>query len=138
MFVRALISTYEKKDDIVIPASAIKRKENETFVYVVTKEGPRAKPAETAVRKKAAAGRPWWDFGKTKKKEDAQDVLEPVEKLPEYGTVEVRKVEPGYTTQDLIEVREGLKEDELIIVEAQEDFKDKSRVEISEVQEGLI
>jgi hypothetical protein len=31
-----------------------------------------------------------------------------------------------------------LKEDELIVSEIQEDFKDKARVEISEVQEGLV
>ena len=138
MFVRALISTYEKKDDIVIPASAIKRKENETFVYVVTREEPKAKPAETAGQKKSAANKAWWDFGKTKKKEEPPPGPVSKEKAPEYGTVEVRKIELGYTTQDLLEVREGLKEDELIVVEAQEEFKDKSRVEISEVQEGLI
>ena len=138
MFVRALISTYEKKDDIVIPASAIKRKENETFVYAVTREEPKAKAAETVSQKKSATKKAWWDLGKTKKKEDPQAGPESKEKAPEYGTVEVRKVELGYTTQDLLEVREGLKEDELIIVEVQEELKDKSRVEISEVQEGLI
>lgn len=137
MFVRALISTYEKKDDIVIPASAIKRKENETFVYVVTREEPKAKASEATDQKKPAAKKAWWDFGKTKK-EAAQAAPESKEKPPEYGTVEARKVELGYTTQDLLEVREGLKEDELIIVEVQEEYKDKSRVEISEVQEGLI
>jgi hypothetical protein len=41
-------------------------------------------------------------------------------------------------TQDLVEVDDGLAEDDLIIVEVQEEFKDKSKVEISEVQEGLI
>jgi hypothetical protein len=41
-------------------------------------------------------------------------------------------------TQDLVEVEEGLQEDELIVVEIQEELKDKARVEIMEVQEGLI
>ena len=41
-------------------------------------------------------------------------------------------------TQDLVEVEDGLAEDELIVIEIQEEFKDKSRVEISEVQEGLL
>jgi len=138
MFVRALISTYEKKDDIVIPASAIKRKENETFVYVITKEEPRAKSAEATGQKKTAAKKAWWDLGKAKKKEEAVSTPESREKAPEYGTVEVRKIELGYTTPDLLEVREGVAEDELIVVEVQEEFKDKARVEISEVQEGLI
>jgi hypothetical protein len=60
------------------------------------------------------------------------------EKPIEYGTIEVRKIKPGYITQDAFEVEEGLKEDESIVSEVQEDFKDKARVEIAEVQEGLI
>ena len=54
------------------------------------------------------------------------------------GTVEIRKVKPGYMTQDLVEIEDGLQEDELIVIEIQDEFKDKARVEISEVQEGLI
>lgn len=137
MFVRALISTYEKKDVIVIPASALKRKENETFVYVVTKEAPKKAEAEPMKDRKAAAKKSWWDFGKPKKKEEPKGP-EVKEKAPEFGTVEVRKVKLGYTTQDLLEVDEGLKEDDIIIVEVAEEYKDKARVEISEVQEGLI
>jgi hypothetical protein len=41
-------------------------------------------------------------------------------------------------TQDLIEVEEGLKEDDLVVIESQEDFKDKAAVEIMETQEGLV
>ena len=37
----------------------------------------------------------------------------------------------------LVEIDEGLKEDEMVIVEVSEEFKDKARVEIAEVQEGL-
>ncbi len=59
------------------------------------------------------------------------------EKEAELGTIEVRKVKLGYMTQDLVEIEEGLKEAETIVIEVQEEFKDKSRVEISEVQEGL-
>ena len=40
--------------------------------------------------------------------------------------------------QDTVEVEDGLKEDELMVIEVQEEFKDKARVEIAEVQEGLI
>ena len=49
-----------------------------------------------------------------------------------------RPIRLGLQNAQVFEVLEGLKEDELIIVEVQEEFKDKSRVEISEVQEGLI
>ena len=58
----------------------------------------------------------------------------PPEKAPEIGAIEIRKVKPGYMTQDLVEIEEGLKEDELIVIEIQEEFKDKAKVEISEVQ----
>ena len=41
-------------------------------------------------------------------------------------------------TQDLVEVKKGLEEGEVVMIEIQEEFKDKARVEITEVQEGLI
>ena len=51
--------------------------------------------------------------------------------------VETRKVDIGYLTQDVAEIVKGLGEGELIIVEAFQEFKDKDKVEISEVQEAL-
>ncbi|MBF0216226.1 MAG: efflux RND transporter periplasmic adaptor subunit [Candidatus Omnitrophica bacterium] len=38
MFARAVINIYEKKDAMMIPASAFKKKEQEYFIYVVKKE----------------------------------------------------------------------------------------------------
>jgi len=135
MFTRALISTYEKKDVIVIPSSALKKKESEYFVYLIHKEEPKKEEAKPAEKAKKSI----WPFGnkkKTAKKEETKPQAQ--EKEAEYGTVEIRSIKLGYMTQDLVEVEEGLKEDELIIIEVQEDFKDKAKVEISEVQEGLI
>ena len=87
----------------------------------------------------------WWPFGGDKKKEaKSQEVkkegpaADAKDKPLEYGTIEVRKLRLGYMTQDLVEVDEGLQEDELIVTEIQEELKDKTRVEIMEVQEGLI
>lgn len=134
MFTRALIATYEKKDVIVIPSSGLKKKENDYFVYVVNKEEPKTDEAAAAKEKPK---KKLWPFGRAKKKEEAKPQA-PKEKEAEYGTVEIRKLKLGYMTQDLVEVDEGLKEDELIVIEIQEDFKDKAKVEISEVQEGLI
>lgn len=133
MFVRALIATYEKKDTIVIPASSLKKKESEYFVYIVNKEEPKSEAASAKGKEKEK--RSLWPFGKKKKEEPKP---ESKEKEPEFGMVEVRPIKLGYMTQDLVEVAEGLKEDELIIVEIQEEFKDKAKVEITEVQEGLI
>lgn len=134
MFTRALIATYEKKDVIVIPSSGLKKKENDYFVYLINKEEPREDVAKTKEKPKNDF---WAGFGKKKEKE-APKPQGPTEKAPEYGTIEIRKVKLGYMTQDLVEVEEGLKEDELIVIEIQEEFKDKAKVEVSEVQEGLI
>lgn len=59
------------------------------------------------------------------------------EDVLESGYVETRKVEIGYLTQDAAEIAKGLGEGEFIIVEAFQEFKDKDKVEISEVQEAL-
>ena len=136
MFIRASIATYDKKDVIVVPLSALKKKENEYIAYVIQKEEakkPVAQPASKAKPKKAL-----WPFGQKKEKEKEEAKPQVPEKAPELGTIEIRKVKVGYMTQDLVEVEEGLQEDELIVTEVQEEFKDKSKVEISEVQEGLI
>ena len=75
-------------------------------------------------------------FGKAKEEEGVKP--QAAEKAPETGTIEVRKIKVGYMTQDLAQIDEGLQEDDLIVTEIQEEFKDKSKVEISEVQEGLL
>ena len=134
MFVRASIATYDKKDVIVVPLSALKKKENEYIAYVVRKEEAREPVTESGARAKPK--KTLWPFGKAKPKEEVKP--QTPEKAPELGTVEIRKVKVGYMTQDLAEVDEGLEEDELIITEVQEEFKDKAKVEISEVQEGLL
>lgn len=133
LFVRALIYTYDKKDVVVIPSSAMRKKDAELFAYVVDKEEPGEKPAEVKSKEK----RPGF-FGFGKKKDDSKKDEAPKEKEAEFGTVEIRKIKIGHATSDLIEVEDGLKEDEIVITEVQEEFKDNARVEISEVQEGLI
>ena len=110
MFARALISTYENDNALIIPTSAFKKKDADYFVYVVHKD--KQPPQEG----------------------EAEEAKEPV---LETGTVEVRKVEIAYLTQDAAEISKGLEESELIIVEAIQEFKDKERVEITEVQETL-
>ncbi len=138
MFVRALIATYEKKDVIVIPSSGLKKKENDYISYLVNKEEPKEAPAED-VKAQKKAKKSLWPFGKKKelKKPDAKPEAQK-EKQAEYGTIEIKMLKLGYMTQDLVEVEEGLVEDDMIVVEIQEEFKDKARVEVAEVQEGLI
>jgi membrane fusion protein (multidrug efflux system) len=131
MFAKALISTYEKKEALVVPASGLKKKEADYFVYVVHKEEPKKESAPAEAAKKKGI----WPFIRMEKKEKPKPATK--EKEAEFGTVEARKVALGYMTQDLVEIAEGLKEEEVIIIEMQEEFKDKARVEIAEVQEGL-
>ncbi|MCX5665985.1 MAG: efflux RND transporter periplasmic adaptor subunit [Candidatus Omnitrophica bacterium] len=143
MFVRALISTYEKKDALVIPASSLKKKENEYLAYVIHKEEPKriAEAVLTKDKSKAKDKGLFGIFGGKKKegaKPEASAAAGPKEKAAEYGTIEVRKIVPGYMSEDLVEVDKGVQEDELVVVEVQEEFKDKAKVEIAEVQEGIL
>lgn len=141
MFVRSLISTYEKKDALVVPASSLKKKENEYMVYVIHKEVP-AEPAEAALtkdNKKEKAKGLFGIFGGKKKEEPKSEAPMGIkEKAAEYGTIEIKKIAPGYMSEDLVEVEKGVQEDELIVIEVQEEFKDKAKVEIAEVQEGIL
>ncbi len=70
-------------------------------------------------------------------KDEQAPAEEGKEKILEAGTVEVRKIEIAYLTQDVAEISKGLKEGELVIVEAYQEFNDKEKVEISEVQETI-
>jgi len=110
MFARALISTYENQNALVIPTSAFKKKESEYYVYVVKKD---EKTEETA--------------GEAEEKEP----------VLETGIVETRKIEIAYLTQDVAEISKGLEEGELIIVEVFQDFNDNDKVEITEIQETI-
>lgn len=141
MFVRSLISTYEKKDALVIPASALKKKENEYLAYIIHKEEPNRAAEAVLVKDKAKdKGKGLFGIFGGKKKEGPkpQAPTGPKEKVAEYGTIEIRKIAPGYMSEDLVEVDNGVQEDELVVVEVQEEFKDKAKVEIAEVQEGIL
>ena len=108
MFARAILNTYEKKDALIIPASAFKKKENKYFVYVVHPES--AEKAEEKV---------------------AESIGE------EVGVVEEREIEIAYLTHDVAEVDKGIKEGELIIRELHQEYKDKDKVAITEIQETI-
>jgi len=116
MFTRGNISTYEKKNAVIIPTSSLrKRKEEGPVVFVV--------------RKTDAMSAMMPDKGKGEAGDDVPK---------EMGEVEVRKVKLGYATHDRLEIIQGLKEGELIVVEIHhQDMEDKEKVEIAEQQEIL-
>ena len=140
MFVRSLISTYEKKDALVVPSSALKKKENDYFAYVIHKEEPKSASEQLMGKeKKKEKAKGLFGIFKGKQKEEPKPETKALKEKPaEYGTIEVRKVGIGYMSEDLVEINKGLTEDELVVTEVQEEFKDKARVEISEVQEGIL
>ena len=113
MFTRGLISTYEKKDALIIPASSLKKKEESYVVFVIHRDDE----PETE---------------ETEKDEEEKGAME-----RDAGTVEVRQIKVGYMTQDLIEVDKGLEEGEFVVVELYQELQDKEKVEIVEVQEIL-
>jgi hypothetical protein len=125
----------------VVPASSLKKKENDYFAYVIHKEEP--KPAAEALAgkdKKKERSKGLFGIFKGKEKEQPQPAAPtaPKEKPAEYGTIEIKKVGIGYMSEDLVEIDKGLSEGDLVVTEVQEEFKDKARVEIAEVQEGVL
>ncbi|MFH1305089.1 MAG: efflux RND transporter periplasmic adaptor subunit, partial [Candidatus Omnitrophota bacterium] len=117
MFARAIINTYEKKDVLIIPASAFKKQENKYFVYVVHPDAEEEPEIED------------------------EDLMpqEQEEELPggEIGVVEVREIGIEYLTHDMAEVGKGLEEGELVIRELHREYKDGDKVEITEIQETI-
>ena len=115
MFARAIINTYEKQDALIIPASAFKKIENKYYVYVVhLEEGE----AEELI-------------------EEEGEAVDPGVAGAETGLVEQREIKIVYLTHDVAEVGKGLEEGELVIREIHQEFKDKDKVEITEVQETI-
>ena len=110
MFARALIATFESDNALTIPTSSFKKKGSDYFVYVIHKT----------------------ESGEGRKPEDGEK-----EPMFETGVVETRKVEIEYLTQDIALIAKGLGEGELVVVEAFQEFNDKDKVEISEVQESI-
>ena len=122
MFGRISVLVYEKEEALVIPSSCFKKKEDQYFVYVVH---PEEEPAASETEPAASATPP--------AKEDEAGPPAATTK----GTVEVRNIEVEYATPDSIEIKEGLEEGELVTVDIEQELQDKSKVEITETQEGI-
>jgi len=117
MFGRIAVEIYEKENTIVIPSSSFKKKEQEYFVYVIH-------PETSGDEEEAGLDE---DMGMSSM--GAQEVL--------IGSIEIRPIQIAYSTPDAIELRAGLDEGEIIVMDIQQDLEDKSRVEVTEVQEHI-
>jgi len=126
MFGRVSVLVYEKEQALVIPSSGFKKKEDQYFVYLVHPEEAPAKkeeapaPAKKRKGEKAAAPPPAAE-----------------EEAPQLGAIEIRPIDIAYATPDAVEIKEGLEEGDLILVDIEQDLQDKSKVEITETQEGI-
>ncbi|MFH1846735.1 MAG: efflux RND transporter periplasmic adaptor subunit [Candidatus Omnitrophota bacterium] len=117
MFARAVINTYEKKDALIIPAAAFKKQDNSYLVYVVHIEEAEDTEKDEEI----------------KDREEKQEAFEDIQ----IGVIEVREIEIEYLTHDMAEIGKGLKEEELIIREIHREYKDKDKVEVTEIQETI-
>jgi len=115
MFARAVIATYEKEDALIIPTNAVNKKDPGFFVYVIHRKEPEEGAQEPTE-------------GTPEAEEEAEE--------EGMGIVEIREVKVKYMAPDYAEISEGLEEEELVAVEVREEFKDKTEVEIKEVQES--
>ena len=111
MFARGIIATYEKENALLVPTNAVNKKDPGFFAYVIHPLEAQ-EPAE----------------GEEAEGEEAEE--------GEFGTVEVREVKVKYMAPDYTEISGGLEEEELVAVEVREELKDKTKIEIKEVQES--
>ena len=121
MFGRVAILIYEKNNTLIIPSASFKKKGDEYFVYVIHPD----ESLEQAEANQAAAMMP----GGLGLGAGSDEVL--------FGTIEIRPIQIAYTTPDAIELKAGLEEGELVVADIQQDFEEKTRVEITEVQENI-
>lgn len=134
MFGRVNVLVYEKEQALVIPSSSFKKKEDQYFVYLVHIEEQKPEEVLEQERQRVLA-----DKKSKKKKGKNEPAPQALPEEPEtiYGTVEIRPIEIQYATPDAIEVKEGLEEGDLVIVDVEQELQDKTRVEITETQEGI-
>lgn len=137
MFGRVNVLVYEKEQALVIPSSSFKKKEDQYFVYIVHVE--KSEPnqfLETATGSLDQGNRP---ADKAKRKKGGTQDLSPAVEEPKstFGNIEVRTIEISYATPDAIEVKEGVEEGDLIVVDVEQELQDKAKVEITETQEGI-
>ncbi|MDD4203433.1 MAG: efflux RND transporter periplasmic adaptor subunit [Candidatus Omnitrophica bacterium] len=129
MFARGLITTYEKNNALIIPASSLKKQEEGYVVYIVHRDEMPEEIAEDAEEVETV------EEGEEDKEEETEIIVE--DEPRDMGTVEVRPIKVGYMTQDKIEVEEGIEEGDVVVMEIYQDLADKDRVEIVEEQEIL-
>ncbi len=137
MFGRVGILIYEKDNTLVIPSSSFRKKEQEYFVYVIHPDGVEGKSETTIEESVEEAGEETAESDK--KDEESKQVLLSDEMSQEIiqGTIEIRPIQIAYATPDAVEIKAGLEEGEILVADIQQDLEEKSKVEVTEVQENI-
>ncbi len=147
MFGRVNVLVYEKEQALVIPSSSFKKKEDQYLVYLVhpdeaSADKPDEAPREAAPEPKKKKNGFSLPFGKKAPKAEMTAPAESAAPAADaeqttMGTIEIRPIEINYATPDAVEIKEGLEEGDLVIMDLEQDLQDKARVEITETQEGI-
>ncbi|MFT5206824.1 MAG: membrane fusion protein (multidrug efflux system) [Candidatus Omnitrophota bacterium] len=133
MFGRVGILIYEKDNTLVIPSSSFRKKEQEYFVYVIHPDGADIAPEGTPEEGAEESGE------SDNKDENSSQALLSDEMSQEIiqGTIEIRPIQIAYATPDAVEIKAGLEEGEILVADIQQDLEEKSKVEVTEVQENI-
>ncbi len=148
MFGRVNVLVYEKEEALVIPSSGFKKKEDQYFVYLVHPEEdtPKEETLEEAKEKMNQARKTKEKKSKKKEKAGKEGAQEEPQEIPaqspeepasQLGAIEVRPIEIAYATPDAVEIKEGIEEGDLVVVDIEQELQDKSKVEVTETQEGI-
>jgi hypothetical protein len=112
-----LVDIYAKENTIVIPNAALNREEEGYVTFVVHRTEPKMPEEELLV-------------------EEPEEAF--IDEAGEPGIAEARPILFEYRSSDFSVIKEGLEEDELVVIETQEKLKDKMKVIITEVQEQFL
>ncbi len=100
MFARAIVSTYEKRDALMIPAASFKRKEQKYFVYVVHREAAEEEKEEETVSDKGTVEEREIEVGYL-----TYDMAEVSKGLKE-GELVIRELHQDFKDKDQVEITE--------------------------------
>ncbi len=139
MFGRVNVLVYEKEDALVIPSASFKKKDDKYMVYIVHVDIAPPKKEPEPIQQPAPTAGKQPKKGKVVAAKAIQPAApqEPEEPKAVIGTIEERPIEIAYATPDAVEVKEGIEEGDTLVVDLEQELKDKAKVEITETQEGI-
>jgi multidrug efflux pump subunit AcrA (membrane-fusion protein) len=130
MFAKVKVITEHKDNIVKIPAQALIQRFGETYVFVIEELPPEAE------RPKEKAEKPKIDFLPFGKKAEKKEPEENAPPLRQYA-VRKRVITPGILIDQILEVREGLKAGEEIVIRGQTLLDDGAKVNVVDRMQPL-